>query len=51
MSEKTYKTVKAVLNEIYGIYNKTVISIRWCESFEILDDRKRRVRFVHVAKI
>lgn len=27
------------------------ISVRWCESFEILDDRKRRVCFVHMAKI
>lgn len=51
MSEKMYKTVKAVLNEIYGIYNKFVISVRWCKSFEILDDRGRRVRTVYLAKV
>lgn len=46
-----YKTVKAVLNEIYGIYNKFVISVRWCESFEILNDRGRYLYTVYVAKI
>ena len=44
-------TMKALLNQIYGLHIKCVISVRWCESFEILDDRGRRVCFVHVAKI
>lgn len=43
--------MKTVLNQIYRLYNKSVISVRWCESFEILDDRGRRVCFVHLAKI
>ena len=51
MSEKLYKTTKAVINEIYGLYNKMVISVRWCGSFEILDDRGRYLRIVYVAKI
>ncbi len=44
-------TIKIVANQINELYNKHVISVRWCESFEILDDRKRRVCFVHMAKI
>lgn len=43
-------TMKIVANQINELYNKR-ISVRWCESFEILDDRKRRVCFVHMAKI
>lgn len=43
--------MKTVLNQISDLYNKSVISVRWCDSFEILDNRKRRVCFVHMAKI
>ena len=43
--------MKTVLNQIFVPYNKSTISVRWCESFEIFDDRKRRVCFVHMAKI
>ena len=44
-------TMKIIAKQINVLYNKCVISVRWCESFEILDDRKRRVCFVHLAKI
>lgn len=27
------------------------ISVRWCESFEIFDNRKRRMCYVHLAEI
>lgn len=51
MSDKLIKTLKAVVHEIFLLNNSMVISVRWCKSFEILDNRKRRVCFVHVAKI
>lgn len=40
---------KSIINE-FASYFKT-ISVRWCESFEILDNRKRRMCYVHMAKI
>lgn len=40
---------RAVIREFSPYFRQ--ISIRWCESFEIFDDRGRRVCFVHVAKI
>lgn len=50
-SEALIRTLKAVVHEIFLLNNKMLISVRWCESFEILDDRGRRVCFVHLAKI
>lgn len=44
-------SMKALLNQIYGLHNMCDISLRWCESFEILDDRGRYLRTVYVAKI
>lgn len=44
-------TMKFVAKQINELYNKSLISVRWCECFEILDNRKRRVCYVHLAKI
>ncbi len=43
-------TMKFIANQINELYNKR-ISVRWCESFEILDDRGRYLRTVYMAKI
>lgn len=51
MSEKLIKTLKAVVHEIFLLNNSMIISVRWCESFEILDNRGRYLRTVYLAKI
>ena len=44
-------TMKIIAKQINELYNECVISVRWCESFEILDDRGRYLRTVYLAKI
>jgi len=42
---------RSIMNNFYEDSDKKSISVRWCEYFEIPDDRGRKNRLVYMAKI